>query len=742
MKSIKKMLIIALCGFLITGTAFAETICETVTKDDIARGIVHTRIQRMTDGGWQKINIITADLADEAVKIHAVYDKRGISYRNTLSELLSQNGVDAGINADFFDMTQSGGRTSPLGLTAENGNIVSSPAHDTALAALVETDNDIITDYFQMNLRLVAENGNEMPILHINKFHPTASVVMFTKDWGEYTEAVSDGSCDMVIENGVVTDMILNPEGTKIPENGCVLRVNTNINNFFAENFEIGSKAQLMLDIIPETNIKTALGGGTLLVQNGKIAQFTNTIGGYNPRSAAGISQDKTKLYLVTVEGREQNTKGMTQTELADFMISIGSYNAINFDGGGSTEMAKLNDGGKAEIINTPSEGAERRISTGIGVSAEGKERYLAALHLSAAQENVCIGDSVEIWCRPLDNLGKTANIDCPLEYYSKSGRFEGNKFYPEQAGKNTVYVKAGDVTESIEINVLSDIANLIFYPSAFSGTNAHLSLIAMDAQGNKSQINPASAVFTITDGNGSIDKDGNVSCDGGGVTVNASFGDKTALCYGNKSNEIVPKIRDVLLTNEDEATFIVVPQKLKGNKIINLITNEYLEKRVKEYEDKSFSFGKYENKTTDVSVFSEHYSDACAFVSIDNSDTIYKNGGEQWKKLAQLCGTSQKNIFVFLSGGFEFKDADEKELFKSVLADCANAGKSVFVIFSADINSIDIENGIRYVSLKRSPAINLANFNNTLTDAEYLKFFVKGGNVTYSFAKIIGFRR
>lgn len=745
MRSIKKMLITALCGIIISNIAnavSAETICETIKEDKIARGIVHTGIQRMTDSGWQKINLITADLSDEAVSVHALFDKRGISYRNTLTELISQNGIDAGINADFFDMTLGNGRTTPLGLTAENGTIVSSPAHDTALAALVETEDDIMTDYFQMSLRLVAENGNEMPILHINKFHPTASVVMFTKEWGESTEAVNDGSCDMVIEDGIVTDMILNSQGTKIPENGCVLRVNTNINNFFAENFEIGSKAEIVLDIIPGCTPKTAVGGGTVLVKDGRVATFTNNITGYNPRSAAGISRDKTKLYLVTAEGRENNTKGMTQQELAELMIELGAYNAINFDGGGSTEMAKINESGEAEIINTPSEGTERRISTGLGVSSGGEERYFTSMQLSFAQQNVCIGDGVEIWCRPLDNFGKTIELEYPLEFSSDGGRFEGNVFYPEESGKNTIYVKAGDVTESIEINVLSEIANLVFYPAAFSGTNAHLSLIAMDAEGNKSQINPKSAVYAVADGNGSVDALGNVSCDGGGVTVLATFGNLTARCCGNKPNEIVPRIQDTLLTSESHASFVVLPKKLKSDKIINILTNKFLEDHAKAYKGNVFSFGPYDNKTDALTGYWESYGNSCAFVSIDNNNTIFKSGGQQWKKLSQLKSASEKNIIIFLTNDLTFVDADEKELFDFLLSEYKKAEKNVFVIYSGDTNSIDIENGVRFISLKKAPAINLANFENTLGDAEFLKFFVKGDNITYRFSRIIDFGR
>ena len=742
MKSIKKLLLTALCCVLISASASAETICETVKEDTVARGIVHTRINRMTDSGWQKINVITADLSDDAVSVHTIYDSRGISYRNTLTELLTQNGVDAAINADFFDMTQSAGRTTPLGLTAENGTIVSSPAHDTALAALVQTADNIMTDYFQMNLRLVAENGNEMPILHINKFHPTASVVMFTKDWGEYTEAVNDGSCDMVIENGIVTDMIMNPQGTKIPQDGCVLRVNTNINNFFAENFAVGSKAQIVLDIVPDCDVKTAVGGGTVLVRDGKVAAFTNNVTGYNPRSAAGISQDKTKLYLVTVEGREKNTKGMTQQELAELMIELGAYSAINFDGGGSTEMVKLNERGQAEIINTPSEGSERRVSTGLGVTSGGNERYLASMSLSASKENVFVGDSIEIWCRPLDNYGKTIEMEYNLEYSSDSGRFDGNRFYPEKSGKNTVYVTAGDITESIEINVLNEVANLVFYPTSFSGTNAHLSLVAMDKDGNKSQINPESVVFTVTDGNGVIDALGNITCDGNGATVTATFGSMTAYCNGNKPGELIPRIKDYLSAYIDRATFIVLPQKLNNDVMINSITNSFLEGHAAKYKDDVFSFGDYNNKTTRLTGFDESYSDSCAFITVDNSDTIYKNGGQQWKKLTAFKNASEKNIMVFLTNGLSFNDAEEKELFESVISDYVKNGKKVFVIYADERSNVDIEKGVRYISLKKSPAIKLANFNNTLSEAEYLKFFVNGDDITYSFAPIIDIGR
>ena len=128
--------------------------------------------------------------------------------------------------------------------------------------------------------------------------------------------------------------------------------------------------------------------------------------------------------------------------------------------------------------------------------------------------------------------------------------------------------------------------------------------------------------------------------------------------------------------------------------------------------------------------------------MTIDNSNTVYNGGGAQWKKLAALKDESRNNIFVFLTNGLSFNDAEEKELFDKMISGCAETGKRVFVIYGSDANSVDIENGVRYISLKNGPEITLDNFDNTMTDAEYLKFFVNGDDITYSYDKIIDLGR
>jgi exopolysaccharide biosynthesis protein len=70
-----------------------------------------------------------------------------------------------------------------------------------------------------------------------------------------------------------------------------------------------------------------------------------------HPRTAVGFSRDSSTLFLLVVDGRSTASVGMTLVELAALMRRVGAWQALNFDGGGSTTM--IVDGA---IVNTPSD--------------------------------------------------------------------------------------------------------------------------------------------------------------------------------------------------------------------------------------------------------------------------------------------------------------------------------------------------------------------------------------------------
>jgi exopolysaccharide biosynthesis protein len=77
------------------------------------------------------------------------------------------------------------------------------------------------------------------------------------------------------------------------------------------------------------------------LLLSGKIQQVlpvTPLVVNKHPRTAIG-KKGNHKVVLITLDGRTDQAKGMTLSELTDLMISLHCKDAVNLDGGGSTTM-------------------------------------------------------------------------------------------------------------------------------------------------------------------------------------------------------------------------------------------------------------------------------------------------------------------------------------------------------------------------------------------------------------------
>ena len=70
-----------------------------------------------------------------------------------------------------------------------------------------------------------------------------------------------------------------------------------------------------------------------------------------NPRTCVGLKPNG-RVVLLTVDGRNDNSAGMSLFELTKLMKWLGCTSAINFDGGGSTTLWVNNKG----VINYPTD--------------------------------------------------------------------------------------------------------------------------------------------------------------------------------------------------------------------------------------------------------------------------------------------------------------------------------------------------------------------------------------------------
>jgi len=88
-----------------------------------------------------------------------------------------------------------------------------------------------------------------------------------------------------------------------------------------------------------------------------------------HPRTAMGLTQDRTTFILVTVDGRTGSSAGMFGLELVDVLHQLGAWTAFNVDGGGSSQMW-LEDRGYANNYGGNNGGGARAVANHWGVFA------------------------------------------------------------------------------------------------------------------------------------------------------------------------------------------------------------------------------------------------------------------------------------------------------------------------------------------------------------------------------------
>jgi len=149
--------------------------------------------------------------------------------------------------------------------------------------------------------------------------------------------------------------------------------------------FAVSANGQAMVsppsDVVEarRRRITDAVSGRPLIVDRGRMAEdlyaFPRTFS-REPRTAVGVSADGRRVIMVTVDGRRATSHGGTLTEMAELLVELGALRGINLDGGGSTTMVVMAEGG---VVNRPSRGWEREVLNHIGVIAPAPVRPAAA---------------------------------------------------------------------------------------------------------------------------------------------------------------------------------------------------------------------------------------------------------------------------------------------------------------------------------------------------------------------------
>lgn len=138
------------------------------------------------------------------------------------------------------------------------------------------------------------------------------------------------------------------------------------------------NRAYLARGTQPPADAREVVAGQPIILEDGKIVVENNTAFQKtpHPRTAVGISEDGRKLILVVVDGRRKDATGMPLVDLAQFLKAQGAHNALNLDGGGSSEMVLRNpETGNLHVVNQPSDARERSVANVLGVKVKGSKQ-------------------------------------------------------------------------------------------------------------------------------------------------------------------------------------------------------------------------------------------------------------------------------------------------------------------------------------------------------------------------------
>ncbi len=310
---------------------------------DVDKGIKHIKLTKYYDGRPVKINVVEINnkLAKNYTLTPALASET-LHNKRTISTIAQNSNSIIALNGTFFK-PQTG---VPLGTLMIDEKMYTGPIYDRVAMGIFDDGYDIA----RVQLDAFIKSGKtQVKVDNINQPRMLATYVLaYTPDWGKIAPPSPKYGLQFAVDEDRIIE--ISTAALKIPENGYVIVGPASTLN----KFKIGDKIKLNIDTIPEwKNVRHIISGGPYLVKNSEVfvdmtAQKLSSIGGKNPRSAIGYTEDN-NLILVAVDGREGSSVGMTLMQLANFMKSLGCVNAMNLDGGGSTVMYV-----NGKIVNNP----------------------------------------------------------------------------------------------------------------------------------------------------------------------------------------------------------------------------------------------------------------------------------------------------------------------------------------------------------------------------------------------------
>lgn len=735
-------------NILLPFTTTAENIYEETNDLYVTKGIYGKHIKKLTSKGWYNINYLTVDLNEENMGLEILSNSDPKIKSTVLNFAKSEEDIVAAINADFFTTYTS--TASSEGMMIKDGKLITTPSNDPKYTTFT-LSKDLVASIgnFTFDIMVTSKRTNDSSkILFFNKNADPMYLKLYDSSFGKITPGSMNDGYEVVVEDGVVTNVLSNKEGVEIPENGYVLHNSLRHSLFLSENFYIGDEVELSLFVSPDIeNIKEAVGGGTPLLKNGEICEFTlsNTV---QPMTALGIDETGKKLTLFTIDGRQTYSRGMNFKEIAEFLKELGCYSALSFDGGGSTTLVASANG--EELKNLNNQSSYRSVINAIGITAKRKEGKFKGMEISLSEEGIFPDIPVEInIAKAYDEYGNPYEIDIKKVKFSanKKGKFKDNIFTPEESGEIELSATYMDVTKTKTVTVFEKPTKITASASAFEVTDKpqEVKFYLANDEGYSLYIPSEELSVEFSDTKGYIKKDTLILTKLVEGTITVEYNDLSlTLPIGDIDFE-AEKTKDIFFRTTDKKGFNYSIFGI-NNHGDTLFSNYITGKRNIIANDCDFAAFKVvpesvSSPSIKVSNYGREDTEHSLFLKLDNSKgSIVSTKGEQWDWLMNVFkkGVTQKNVFINMPLDIEkYKDKEELKILTDILKENLK-GKNIFIITYGDNNTYRVFEGIRYITVCEIPEFSYEDPKGTLEKLKYGKFTIIDEEVYFEFAPIV----
>lgn len=450
-KKISKYLSIFLSGTILSSTiSFANLIDENSYSIPISQGVTFTKTEQIFTNKANSIYMTIADLNNPSLALDLLYNKTtGFTNRKKLSELDLQNPNSVvSINGDFFSMSSP---SYAMGTMIENGKIISNPAYTGNMATMIIDDtNKIFFEYLSSSVSIKNENKAQSILgASINKISNTyQNPIIITDEFRKRTIGSNANLelTEVIVENDIVREIRIGESPTTLDENTYAIVASGIKAIELANNFEIGDKITIVSSAKNTfENIKTAIGGGTLILKNGELTPLTHTIAGKSQRTAVGITFDN-KIIFMVVDGRTSSYQGMNESEVANFLKTQNVKDAMMFDGGGSSEMI-INK----KIANIIS--AERQIVNAISITNNEQRGNLSKIIAVLETKNITQNDKVKLIAQGFDYNMNPVSLN-NITVNGLGSEYKDGYVTFKQAGEGKIIISSSGISTSIDVKV------------------------------------------------------------------------------------------------------------------------------------------------------------------------------------------------------------------------------------------------------------------------------------------------